>query len=228
MKLLILVLFSFSAWSQSWVSNKDHSEVLFKIPYMTVSELTGRFGDFEATAELDSTNGIFKTINVKIFSSSVDTGNKMRDGHLKGNDFFESDQHPHMIFVGKKITKNKVEGILTIKNISKPASFEITTTDSVKDTWGYENKFVKFKGSINRKDFNITWNKTLDEQKYLVGNEITLWGVFQMQPFSGKTPPSKHMIPDTSYIREREEKLRKKEESESGFAQKFRKLINGK
>lgn len=230
---LLLLLVSFNALAGTWVSNKDHSEVIFQVPYMTVSELSGRFGDYEARMDFDEKSQIPGNIQVTIETASIDTGNKMRDGHLKGADFFESREYPQMIFIGKSVTKvaansYKVLGTLKIKNVSKEVTVAFTTTASVKDTWGYQNRFVKFKSTINRKDFKITWNKTLDEQKYLVGDEITFWGVFQMQPIDGKTPPSKHMIPDTDYIRGREQKTRNGEkDEESTFAKKFRKLING-
>ena len=230
---LFLLLASFNAFAASWVSNKDHSEVLFHVPYMTVSELSGRFGDYESRMEFDDKTSEPRNIQVTIESASIDTGNKMRDGHLKGADFFESREYPQMIFIGKTVTKlatnsYKVLGTLKIKNVVKEVSIDFTTTASVKDTWGYQNRFIKFKSKINRKDFNIKWDKTLDEQKYLVGDEITFWGVFQMQPIDGKTPPSKHMIPDTDYIRGREQKTRNGEkDEESSFAKKFRKLING-
>lgn len=231
---LFFALISFNLFANTWVSNKDHSEVMFQVPYMTVSELSGRFGDYEARVDFDDKTLEPKNIQVTIESASIDTGNKMRDGHLKGADFFESREYPQMIFIGKSVTKvaansYKVLGSLKIKNVTKQVSVEFTTTASVKDTWGYQNKFVKFHSKINRKDFNIKWNKTLDEQKYLVGDEITFKGVFQMQPIDGKTPPSKHMIPDTEYIREREQKTRNGEkDEESSFAKKFRNLINGK
>lgn len=230
---LFLLFLSLNAFAGTWVSNKDHSEVMFQVPYMTVSELSGRFGDYEARVDFDEKTLEPKNIQVTIESASIDTGNKMRDGHLKGADFFESREYPQMIFIGKSVTKVaansfKVLGTLKIKNVSKEVTVEFTTTAAVKDTWGYQNRFIKYKSKINRKDFNIKWNKTLDEQKYLVGDEITFWGVFQMQPIDGKTPPSKHMIPDTEYIREREQKTRNGEkDEESSFAKKFRKLING-
>src|SRR5690606_22155079 len=145
--------------------------------------------------------------------------------------FLESKQHPHILYHSTSIThlKNnyfRTQGVMTLKKSKKPFLMDFELTDSVKDTWGYENKFVKYKGKLNRKDFDITWNKTLDADKFLVGDEITFWGVFQIQPASTLTPSSKHMIPDTEYIREREIKNRNNEE-ESSFSKKIRKLING-
>lgn len=60
---------------------------------------------------------------------------------------------------------------------------------------------------------------------FLVGDVITFWGVFQMQPIRAKTPNSKHMIPDNKILRERDIK---RQEEESGFSKKLRNLINGK
>ncbi len=230
---LALILFSFTSLAQTngeWVSNRDHSEILFQVPYLNVSELTGRLTDFSVKLNFDEKKNP-TNIQVKIDPTSIETGNKMRDGHLKGSDFFEAHQYPAITFISQKITKLKTDtfkadGIMTIKATAKPFIIEFTVTDSQKDTWGYENKFIKFKSKLNRKDFKINWNKTLDDQKYLVGDEVSFWGVFQIQPANSVTPPSKHMIPDTKPIRKREEENRKPKD-ESSFSEKMRKLING-
>lgn len=233
MKTLILLslLVSLPTFAAEWKINKDHSEVLFKVPYLNVSEITGRFTDYSGTLDFDEKSREITKVNIEISSSTIDTGHKMRDNHLKASDFLESKEYPNIVFKAEKATKLKkdeyrVDGTLTIKKVSRPFTINFSLTDSVKDTWGYENKFVKYSSKLSRKDFGITWNKTLDADKFLVGDEITFWGVFQIQPSSSLTPSSKHMIPDTEYIREREVKLRSNE-GESSFSQKIRKLING-
>ena len=230
--LFVLCFVSLSAFATPWKVNKDHSEILFQVGYLGVSELTGRFSDFSAHVDLEQKPLAFKDLIIKIQVDSIETGNKMRDGHLKNVEFFDARQFPQILFTSNKITglgqnKFRADGFITIKNSTRPSVVEFLVTDSVKDTWGYENKFVKFQSKLNRRDFKINWNKTLDDQKYLVGDEVTFRGVFQIQPEDGKTPPSKHMIPDTEYIRDREIENRKKQEEESGFSQKVRKLING-
>lgn len=226
---LLVGLLSQSMMAATWIVNKDHSEIMFQVTYMSVSELNGRFNDFQGIAELSDKN-IPTEITVKIKASSIDTGNKMRDGHLKDHDFLQADHHPEILFSSKNISqtgpgKFKATGPLVIKGISHPATFEFGLSDVVKDTWGYENRFVKFNSKINRKDYKIVWNKTLDGQQFLVGDEIGISGTFQMQPQGKKTPNSKHMIPDTEHIRERDQK---RIEEESSFSKKLRKLINGK
>lgn len=228
---VFIIAFSFLGYASPWVTNKDHSEVLFQIPYMGVSELTGRFNEFTGEVKFKDRSATIERLNVRISAASIDTGNKMRDGHLKGSDFFQSQQHPSITFQSSKISrlvKNsyRAQGVLSIKGIEKNHTIDFSMTESLKDTWGYENKFVKFKSTVNRNDFKITWNKTLDGKQFLVGDTITFWGTFQVQPASGTTPNSKHMIPDTDYIRQRD--LKKRTEEESTFSRSLRKLINGK
>lgn len=228
---LILLLVSSSLMaSTQWQSNIDHSEVLFQVPYMSVSELTGRFKSVTARAQIGE-KVMPEKIDIDIAADSIDTSHKLRDGHLKSNDFLSTTVYPQITFRSQEIKKSGpkkfiVTGLMTIKNVTRKAQVEFEMTDIMKDTWGYENVFVKFKSSLNRKDYRIVWNKTLEENKYLVGDVVTFWGVFQLQPFKGATPPSKHMIPDTEYIRKREKMLREKEDN--SFSQKLRNLINGK
>lgn len=236
--LMSLFLFFFLSLAQAadWVTNRDHSEIHFQVPYMGVSELTGRFNEFTGKVHFSEDDKKILGLEVQISASSIDTGNKMRDGHLKSGDFLKSQEHPTIVFKSRQIVsmskgRFKASGGMTIKGITKPASIEFSTSEVVKDTWGYKNRFVKFKSSLNRKDYQINWNKTLDGQQFLVGDEVSFWGTFQLQPATTTTPNSKHMIPDTKYIRQRDSERinnEKSKDEESVFSEKLRKLINGK
>ncbi len=205
---LISWIVSGLSFADSWIINRDHSEIQFQVEYLTISEVSGRFENFSGSVVLNKQQ-IPEQIFIKVETASVDTGNNLRDGHLKANDFFQSQQHPFILFKGQSISSTgsgnyKARGLLTIKNISRPFAIEFSLSDPINDTWNYQNRFVKFKSKLNRSSFNLKWNKTLDEQKYLVGEEVKFWGIFQIQPSLTKTPSSKHMIPDTKYLRERE------------------------
>lgn len=206
------LLSSFS-YAVTWVTNNDHSEIKFQVPYMSVSEISGRFNEFSGEIQFKDDGLTAEQLEVKIQTSSIDTGNKMRDGHLRGSEFFQSVQYPSINFKSKNISLIKRDnyravGEMTIRGVTKPAVIDFTITNSLKDTWGYENKFVKFKSAIKRNDFKLKWNKTLADQKYLVGDEVSIMGTFQIQPATHLTPTSKHMIPDTKYIRSRERMAR--------------------
>ena len=203
-----MFLMSLSLHASDWKLNDDHSELFFSIEYLNVSEVTGRFQKISGSSEINE-KGIPQSILMQIDVNSIDTGNNMRDGHLKGSEFFQSKVFPSMVYTSDKIQKigdNKfqAEGELLIKKYKRPMTIVFTLTDEVSDTWGYKSRFIKFSSHLKRSDFKLNWNKTLLNEKYLVGDEVKFWGRFQLQLRNEITPTSKHMIPDTSYIRERE------------------------
>ncbi len=204
----LIFLVSSATYAQKWLINKDHSEIFFSVSYLKISEVTGRFHAFRGSLDLNERNAP-KHLMLFLKVDSIETGNKLRDGHLKGNDFLQKNQFPEITFEAHSfIPKTKdtfiAKGLLKIKSISKAHVVEFSLTPPVKDTWNYLSRFVKFKTIVNRSDFAIKWNKTLAENKYLVGDNINVWGTFQLQPQNNKTPDNKHMIPDTKYVRERE------------------------
>ena len=206
--LLTFLLISSATYAQKWIINEDHSEVFFSVSYLKISEVTGRFHEFRGSLDLNKDNTP-KNLMLFLQVDSIETGNKLRDGHLKGNDFLQKNQFPDISFVAKTFIQKAsntfiAKGTLKIKSTSKPHEVEFSITPPIKDTWNYLSRFAKFKTIVNRSHFAIKWNKTLAENKYLVGDTINVWGTFQLQPQDSKTPDNKHMIPDTKYMRERE------------------------
>ncbi len=182
------------------------------MPYLNISEVTGRFSAFTGKASLDQNQKIVDVL-IQIGTTSIETGNKLRDGHLKSHEFLRSKEFPVIIFRSSAIqelgpSKYKATGELVVKGISKQHILSFEVTAPIKDTWSYESRFVKFNTVIDRKKFNLVWNKTLVDNKYLVGDLISVWGTLQLQKTGSATPSSKHMIPDTSYIRRREKMAR--------------------
>lgn len=180
---------------------------------MTVSEVTGRFTSFTGQVEFPEKGNVPKSLLISIDTSSLDTGNRQRDGHLRSQEFLKSKTHPFMTFQSQEIVQlrpgqMRAKGILTLGGVAKPLNIDFSLTDSMKDTWNFENRFARFRSTINRKEFGINWNKTMKDNKYLVGEDITFWGTVQLQPRGQGTPGNKHMIPDTAYIRKRERLLR--------------------
>ncbi len=203
--LFVISLFSTLAVSEStWRINQDHSSLFFKVPYLSLSSVTGRFTKFTGRLKFRSGSNIPQKLSLKIHAKSLFTGNKIRDGHLSSNDFFMVDKYEFITYKStslKKIKDNRyeVQGVLQIKETKKSVSFIINITETVSDSWGFDNKFVTFKTKFNRQDFNINWNKSLKDSKYLVGDIVDVWGKFQIQPLNTQTPSHKFMIPNTKY-----------------------------
>ncbi len=102
----LLIFISETTHAQKWAINEDHSEVFFSVPYLKISEVTGRFQRFKGELTLNNNNGPIHLI-LSIDVDSIETGNKMRDGHLKGNDFLQKARYPKITFSSRSIIQTK-------------------------------------------------------------------------------------------------------------------------
>jgi polyisoprenoid-binding protein YceI len=200
----LLLFFCLSSLGAPWVINKDHSEIFFKVSYLKVTHVTGRVEDFSGQVDFSS-----QKIEIHFNSKSLDTGNKLRDGHLKANDFLKSKKYPFITFTAEKILKLgknlfEAHGELRIKDQARALKIRFEQTEALKDTWSHESRFIQFKTKINRSDFSLDWNKSVAGDSLLVGDEVLIWGKFQIQPKGSLTPSSNHMVPDTKQVRLRE------------------------
>lgn len=208
---LILILFPFHLSAEILRTNPDHSEILFQIPYLKLSEVTGRFKDFSGELVLNEKD-IPSKVKINIDSDSIDTGNKLRDSHLKGFDFLDSKAHPLIRFESDEIIPFEKSftavGVLSFLGKSRPLKIQFTLSEVLTDTWSKKSRFAKFDLKLSRKELGLKWNKTLPENEFLLGDEVHVWGSLQLQLAGELTHPTKHMIPDTPYAREREKVLR--------------------
>ena len=162
-----------------FVVDPAHSEVGFNVRHL-VSKVPGRFNEYEGTIAMDPA-AIESTmkIDAKIKTASINTGVQKRDDHLRSADFFEAEKYPEITFVSKKAAKKgngyAVTGDLTIHGVTK----EVTLDAEVLGT--QTNPFTKMPsagleitGKINRKDFGVNWNKTLDEGGVVLGDDVNL------------------------------------------------------
>ena len=83
-----------------------------------------------------------------------------------------------MTFKSTKITKGegsklKVEGNLTLHGVTKPVVFDVDVTPEVTNR-GQTHKGVTASTKINRKDYGLNWNQTLEAGGVLVGDEVNI------------------------------------------------------
>jgi polyisoprenoid-binding protein YceI len=180
--LLITALAAVSAFATDYKIDTAHSSAQFAVAHLGISKTKGEFGDVQGTVVYDPANPKASRVEAVIDVKSIDTQDEKRDSHLKSADFFDVEKFPTMRFVSTKVEKAggnrlKVTGNLTIKNVTKSVVLSIdNVSGEVKDPWGGTRRASSATTSINRKDFGMTWNKTLDAGGFLVGDivEITL------------------------------------------------------
>lgn len=168
-----------SAEVSVFIVDPAHSEVGFNVRHL-VSKVPGRFDEYEGTIAMDP-KAIESTmkIDATIKTASINTGVQKRDDHLRSADFFEAEKYPEMTFASKKVAKKgnlySVTGDLTIHGVTKEVTLDAEVLGS------QTNPFTKMPsagfeitGKINRKDFGINWNKTLDEGGVVLGDDVNL------------------------------------------------------
>ncbi len=162
-----------------WSIDTAHSEIGFKVKHMMFTNVSGKFNSFEATIQNEDNNFETSKINFSADTTSVDTNNADRDSHLKSADFFDVDNFPKLSFVStdvKKINEGeyKISGDLTIKDVTKSIVLDVEYSGLMTDPWGNTKIGLSLNGKINRKEFGLTWNSTLEAGGVLVGEEIKL------------------------------------------------------
>jgi polyisoprenoid-binding protein YceI len=166
------------AESTEWTIDSAHSRFGFSAPHMVVSEVDGSFRSATGKVLLDEADLTKSSVEITIDANSIDTDNADRDKHLKSPDFLDTAKFPQITFKSTSIKKAgkayKVTGDLTIHGVTKPVTLEVELSNAVANPWGKQVRAVKVKGKLDRQDFGLTWNKTLDKGGLLVGNEITL------------------------------------------------------
>ncbi|RQO31345.1 hypothetical protein DBR32_05115 [Taibaiella sp. KBW10] len=160
-----------------WVLDPTHSELLFKVKHLMITNVKGEFRTFSAS--IDGEDFTTAPLTVNIDAASVFTNNNDRDGHLKSPDFFDAEQFPGLTFVGKGFKKvddeeYKLTGDLTIKDVTKEITLDVTYGGTNKDPWGNHKAGFSVKGKINRSDFGLTWNSALETGGVLVSEEVKI------------------------------------------------------
>lgn len=156
-----------------------HSRLGFVARHALVTKVRGSFLDFTGSFDIDASDRSASKAQATIQVASVDTGNEQRDSHLRANDFFDAPNYPHITFTSTRVEQTAedtfaVTGDLTIKGTTRPATIELVYTGNAVDPFG--NSRIGFEGTttINRKDFGVNFNATLDTGGALVSDKITL------------------------------------------------------
>lgn len=161
-----------------WVLDPVHSEVDFSVRHMMISRVNGTFRKFSATIEADPQDLTTANIEFSVDLASIDTRNEDRDNHLRSADFFDVENHPTATFKVTNVVKKSdnnydVTGDLTIRGTTRQETFAVVFEGLAKDPMtGNEKVGFTATGTINRKDYGLTWNAALETGGVLVGDEV--------------------------------------------------------
>jgi len=165
------------AQETKWVADKAHTKIRFEAPHMAISNVDGRFTEYDVEVFADGEDFNGAEVKVTIDAKSINTDNSKRDGHLRSDDFLGVSQYPEITFTGeleKNITQSgyTLEGVLSIRDVSKREHFDVEHKGIV-EAMGAVRAGFKLTGTIKRFDYNVDWNESFTGG-LVVGREIDI------------------------------------------------------
>ncbi len=178
---IVIALFGITLMSaqSKWNIDASHSSIRFAVDHMVISEVEGIFSTYEGSVSTTKDDFSDAKINFMVDVNSVDTDNAKRDEHLRGVDFFETDNYPKMTFVSTSVTKTgtgkyNLKGKLSLHGITKEITLAMTYGGTTKDPWGNTKAGLKVTGTINRTDFGLKYNSVLEAGSLMIGEDVTI------------------------------------------------------
>jgi polyisoprenoid-binding protein YceI len=162
-----------------WVLDPVHSEILFKVKHLMITNVKGEFRNFQAEIISDENTFSNSKINLTIDAASIFTNSNDRDAHLKNADFFDVEKYKELKFESTMLNKiddenYQLKGNFTMKGIIKEVTLDVEFGGIMKDPWGNEKAGFSLSGQINRKDWGLNWNAALETGGVLVGEEVKI------------------------------------------------------
>ncbi len=156
-----------------------HTEVNFQARHLIGTKVRGQFKEFTGTFTV-AENLEDSTVEAVVQAASVDTGNEMRDNHLRSNDFFDMEQYPTLEMKSTGLTKVtdsewKLAVDLTIKGKTLPVVFDLEYHGQGPSmTEGESVVAFSATAEIDRRDWDVSFNGSLVDGSVVVGNKVKI------------------------------------------------------
>ncbi len=161
-----------------WRTDKSHSQIKFTVTHMLVSEVDGIFKDYDVVVTAAKDDFTDASIEATIKAASISTENERRDNDLRSDNFFNTEQFPEIKFkstsfekVGEK--QYKIHGDLTIRDVTRKATFDATNTGTLKTSRGLLLGW-KAELTINRFEYGLKYNRAIETGGLAVSQDVKI------------------------------------------------------
>jgi polyisoprenoid-binding protein YceI len=173
-----LAVLTVAARATEYEIDAAHTQVGFKAKHV-VGKVPGRFTKFSGTFTYDPKNVKAWKTEATIDAASINTDVEGRDKHLKSDAFFDVEKCPTLTFKSTGVSdvkgdRAKLKGDLTMHCVTKPVVLDLEIGGTAKDPWGNDTASFTATATVNRKDWGINWNKSLDAGGVLVGEKVDI------------------------------------------------------
>ncbi len=161
-----------------WDIDAAHSSVHFSVRHMMVSNVRGEFTRVSGSVTIDPRDITRSSVEAVIDAASVNTRDEKRDEHLRSADFLDVANFPTIEFKSTRISRDadgglKLAGNLTIHGVTREVVLRVEDGGSeLQDPWGNTKRGASASTRLNRKDFGLQWNVSLETGGILVGDEL--------------------------------------------------------
>jgi len=166
----------------TWRLDPAHSSVEFSVKHMMMTTVRGRFKQVQGTLTADEEHPEGCCADVDIDVTSLDTGSPDRDAHLRGTDFFDAERFPKITFHSTAIEGNvreegdrfRVVGELTIRDSTMEVALDCVFEGRGQDPWGNDRAGFSGSAEIDRREWGLRWNQTIETGGVLVANKVRI------------------------------------------------------
>ncbi len=179
--------------ADTYVIDKNHSEASFQVRHM-LTKVRGKFDDFAGTILVDEAKPEASSVEFTIKAASIDTGVERRDTDLRSANFFDVEKNPEITFKSSSVKMTSkdhydVTGTLTMHGVAKQITLPVTFLGAAKSPFGDQRAGFESGITLDRKDYGLLWNKTLEAGGVLVGDDVDI--AINIEAVKQKDPASK-------------------------------------
>ena len=170
-----------------WFFEPGHTAAEFSVRHMMVTCVRGHFKNVRGTLFFDPANPRAASVEVTIDAAGIWTGEPDRDAHLRSADFLDVERYPKILFKGNQVeitgaTDAVLTGELTIRGVTRTVPLRVRYLGQWQTPWWEDgvDKGPKTRAgfvattTINRHDFGVSWNASLEKEGVVVGSTVEI------------------------------------------------------
>lgn len=156
-----------------------HSAAHFKVKHLMIATVRGNMNLHDGHVQYDPADPTQTRIVANLSAKTINTNEQKRDAHLRSADFLDADNHPTLHYESHNATRidddnYRVDGQLTIRGVTHPATLEVQREGEATDPWGRTKIALTARTTINRTKWGLTWNSALETGGVLVGDDVKI------------------------------------------------------
>lgn len=160
----------------AWSLDAAHSSVGAVAQHLGISSVHGRFTEFGGRIEI-APEVLASRVEAVIAADSVDTGNGLRDKHLRSEDFLDVDRFPEITYRGSALREAgpdrwTVDGELTLRGVTRHVPLDLTYLGTSADPWGGVRAAFRAEAELRREDFAMNYNQVVSAGITAIGSTL--------------------------------------------------------